>query len=181
MPSSKLADQMIEWDTLLSFAQFGLARSMPDWVPVNRDHRILNLGEGNKLIPGAIGLDYVMGWDAEQERSLSGFPARSVGGIYACHLLEHLSDPRVLLRECARVLVPGCPMNILVPHARSDMYLEEIDHKTPFLLGTWKHLLFNEYMEKGTEGLPFRIGTNILFGVAEQNLAIITQLIREPR
>jgi hypothetical protein len=110
------------------------------------------------------------------------FPDDSVGGIFAINILEHLADPRPLIFEFGRVLAPGCPANIFVPHARSNMYLQDLDHKTPFVLDTWKNLLEpHPFYEKGHAEAPhrLRIGVNFVFGVKDENVGIVTQLIKE--
>lgn len=44
----------------------------------------------------------------------------SLGGIFAAHIIEHL-DPQTafkIIRECARVLVPGGPLVLITPNPR---------------------------------------------------------------
>jgi SAM-dependent methyltransferase len=164
--------------------EFALDREIPQWVPNDLTRAILDLGPGNKEIhaPDIIRLDYP-GWDAEVPGSLGAFHDNSVGGIYAINLLEHLSDPRPLIEEMCRVLAPGCPATIWVPHARSGMYLQDLDHKTPFILDTWKnHLDSHPYYYKGrnTQWIKrVRIGVNVLFGLKEENVGILTQLVKK--
>jgi len=163
----------IEWNPV-GFAQMGLDRVLPDWAPFG-DGPILNLGPGNKPVIGTVGLDYP-DWDAE--KGVIPYSADRVGGVIATHFMEHIANPLNVLQEVGRVLKPGCPFNILVPHGQSLSYLQDLDHKTPFVIDTWKNLLDNPYYAKGKNELPFRLGANFLFGVKEENLAVVTQLIK---
>jgi SAM-dependent methyltransferase len=163
-------------DDILDFTQFGLDRTIPEWEGFGEGKPILHLGPGNKRVHGTVEFEYPE-WDGEKD--LLPYGDGAVGGVIATHFLEHLSNPLHILAEVGRVLAPGCPFNILVPHAHSLMFAHDFDHKTPFVIDTWRNLLENEYYEKGKNGLPFKLGANFLFGVKEANLAIITQLIKE--
>lgn len=162
-------------DSPLYFAEFGLNRQMPDWAPIDWGGHVLHLGPGNKHIPGTIELEWP-DWNAETDSI--DLPDGCVGGIIATHFLEHLASPLNVLREAGRVLREGCPFNILVPHGQSIMYLQDLDHKTPYVLTTWKNLLQNPYYDKDRRALPFEIGANFTFAVKEGNVAVVTQLIK---
>src|ERR1022692_225755 len=45
------------------------------------------------------------------------FADRTVSAIYSSHTLEHLylDDAQQLLRECHRVLIPGCTLRLALP------------------------------------------------------------------
>ena len=182
-------------DGPLTFAEFGLDRATPDWVGINWNMPVLHLGPGEKHIPDTIELDWpewdfdkltydsdIEWWVDYNARTGSGhrlpFWDESVGGIIATHVLEHLKDPRPLLREASRILAPGAPFNILVPHGESLMFKQDLDHQKPFVIETWKTLLSNPYYTKGKDGFSFELGANFLFGVKEANLALVTQLIK---
>ena len=166
----------------LTFAEFGLDRELPEWEDPNWLRPVIHLGPGIKHIPGTIEYEWPE-WDFDKLGTPTGppmFPHKpgSVGGVIATHVLEHLRDPRPLLREVSRILAPGCPFNILVPHGDSLMFKQDLDHKTAFVTETWKTLLENPYYAKEHDGFSFRLGANFLFGVKESNLALITQLIK---
>jgi SAM-dependent methyltransferase len=159
--------------------EFSLDRTIPEWVRVDHSLTMLDLGPGEKWIEhrNVHRLDWPE-WDGE--KGLLRYPSDSIGGIFAINILEHLRDPRPLIREFGRVLAPGCPATIWVPHARSGMYLQDLDHKTPFILDTWKNLLEDHpYYAKDHGGYRLRIGVNVLFGLKEENVGILTQLIKE--
>ncbi|ABD58476.1 methyltransferase [Mycobacterium phage Chill] len=169
-------------DNPLSFALFGLSRQaeLPVWRRLDWGYPILHLGPGDKIVRGAEELDYPA-FDFDDPEISLPYDDGSVGGVIATHVLEHLADPRPLIREVARVLNFGCPFNILVPHGQSPMYLQDLDHKTPFVLDTWKNFLHNGFYDNnyGEGGVPLSIGANFKFALKEGNEAIITQLIKE--
>jgi SAM-dependent methyltransferase len=45
--------------------------------------------------------------------------ANSYDAIVLCHLIEHVHDPRTLLRDCYRILRPGGQLVVLTPNAQS--------------------------------------------------------------
>lgn len=185
------------FDNPLNLALFGLARQtgehFPDWVQANpKNGPVLDLGPGNKLILDAERLDYPE-YDFDDPKqsyrshgNLERSPTRhvcslpyednSVAGIFAINILEHLWDPRPIMAECARVLKPGAPFNIFVPHGLSVMYIQDLDHKKPFNLDSFKNWLFNPFY--GEREVPLRIGTMFKFAIKEGNEGIIVQLIK---
>lgn len=165
----------------LAYALFGLARYMPEWIEPNWEGGlpILDLGPGGKTITRTARLDWP-DWNADQPECLRGhFEDASVGGIYSANLLEHLEDPRHLLREIARVLAPGCAATLLVPHGLSGMYLQDLDHRRPFNLETISNFYHNRYYDKGHTDHDVRLGANFMFGVKEDNLVVCCQVIKE--
>lgn len=179
-------------DNPLGLALFGLDRqdSLP-WVTTVWDRPVLDIGPGVKLIPGADRLDFP-DYDFDAYRHSDGvlrlgwqgilpYKDNSVGGIYAINILEHLWEPRPFIAECARVLHPGCPMNIVVPHALAGVYLQDLDHKKAFILDTWNNFLNNPYYDKGHIPVPLEVGANFKFAIKEENVNIMTQLIKVER
>lgn len=162
-------------NTLLKFVEFGLDRGIPEWVPMDSSAGILHLGPGEKHIRGATVYDLP---EFDLETDILPHSDNSIGGIVATHVLEHLADPRHIIREAARVLKPGCPFNVLVPHADSLMAKQDLDHKSQFVIETWRVLLNNPYYKLNNNDIPFHIGANFVFGVKEENLALVTQLIK---
>lgn len=138
----------------------------------------INLGAGKQEIKGAKSLDLPK-WDAE--RDMIPYHDGSVDTIYAFHFLEHLPAGRVIymLREFERVLKVGGTANVVVPHRLSQMAYHDLDHKTFFCEETWRTLFSTPYYDKNRE-VPWRleVGTNIIIGIVERNLALMTQLRR---
>jgi SAM-dependent methyltransferase len=166
------------WD-LESFFSAGADRHIPEFVRSGEFVRSLNLGAGRKLIGGSEPLD-LPEWDGETQ----DIPASdsSVGTIYAFHFLEHLPAESVIrvLRECQRVLVSGGQLNVVVPHRLSQGAYHDLDHKTFWTEETWRNLFHNSYSNKNgmRSGWEFHVGLNLMIGLNERNLMLVTQLIR---
>lgn len=184
-----------DYENPLEFALFGLARQnkFRTWIPMKAELPILDLGPGSKFVEGALRLDapeynfdaYITHdrYDGDMPyhwgvNCLRQFIDNSVGGIVACHIFEHLFDPRPIIQECARVLAPGCPLNVVVPDADSQIYKQDVDHKTAFCLDSWKTLLDNGgyYDNHAPQGLA--LGCNFKFAIKDGNEIIVTQLIK---
>jgi SAM-dependent methyltransferase len=186
MPKYDLLDAQAD---AFQFFLFGMDRLdvMPEWKDMDGTLPILHLGPGKK---GGQAQTIDCEWpdyDFDHPNSLR-FPANgnqgwddgSVGGVVATHVLEHLADPRVLIWEVARVLAPGCPFNIVVPKAGSNLFNQDLDHKTGFVLDTWKTLLDNSYYLKGKNAdALLDVGFNAEMSIKEGNNVIVTQLIKK--
>lgn len=144
------------------------------WRALNQDTQ----SQASMLLEGVNPIDGYKD-DISEYRCTLPYRDNSIGGIYAVNILEHLWDPRPILEECARVLAPGSPLNVVVPHGRSAMYAEDLDHKKPFELDSWKNWLHNGYWGPDRSGLKLRIGANFKFSVKEGNENLMTQLIKE--
>lgn len=188
-PGLSAKDNHLEW------ALFGLARQdqFPAWVPMQTDLPILDLGPGAKVVESAEVLDWPM-YDFEGYRvrphikmagSMPKYIAKlphhsnSCGGVSAVHVFEHLFDPRPIMKECLRVLAPGCPLNIVVPDADSQVFKQDIDHKTAFCLDTWKTWIDNGGYYDNNAPSRVRLGANFKFAIKDGNEIIVTQLIKE--
>lgn len=162
----------------LELALFGLDRQLPRWIYPNWNLPVLDLGPGNKVIPGAIRLDYP-GWEAEGSSPLYQYKPNSIGGIFAINLLEHLADPRYLINDFGRVLAPGCAATVFVPDANSNMYLQDLDHKTQFVIDSFKNYIEpHPYYAKGHDRTDLRVGAVFNFGVKSENTGVVAQLIK---
>lgn len=78
----------------------------------------LNVGCGDKKIPGFVNLDVVPNADLQVDvRKGLPYDNRSVDGIFCEHFIEHLSQAEgiAFLRECRRALVPGGLLRIATP------------------------------------------------------------------
>jgi SAM-dependent methyltransferase len=138
---------------------------------------IINVGAGNKDIKNAIPFDYPE-WDADREPL--PLPDDSVACIHAYHFLEHVQNPAAILQEFQRVLHVGGVVNIVVPYYTSQMAAHDLDHKHVFCEETWRVLFGNPYYDKNRVEWRFKIGVNVIMGIVERNLALITQLVRVP-
>ena len=159
--------------------KLGMDRVLPQMIGPPTNGLELNLGAGNKLIPGAIALDLSSGWNADKDDL--PYPDRSVAVIHAYHLLEHLRHPIRLLAEVDRVLMPGGVMNIVVPYYTSQMMAQDLTHQHAFCEETWRNLFANDYYVKVEAPAVWRlrVGLNIIIGIVERNLCLMTQLVAE--
>lgn len=187
-----------DFDNPMGLIQFALDREIPEWVEADLSKPVLDIGPGTKVNEMADKIvDYpefnldghltltpgvMTPWEVHGQDRLP-FDRDEVGGIFAINVLEHLWDPRWLIDEAARVLAPGCPFTIFVPHPDSVMYKQDLDHKSRFVLDTWDNYLNSPYYEKGRSRPPLTVGFNMILAVKEDNVGILTQLIKtgEPR
>lgn len=160
-----------------TFFRQAMDRELPE-IRVNAWHsdKTLNLGAGSKQIHNTISLDYPE-WNAD----IHAIPYRdnSIGMILAYHFLEHCQHPVRVLQECQRVLAPGGHMNICVPYYTSQMQAHDLDHKHSFCEETWSNLFSTEYYDKNRIEWKFEIGFNLICGIVERNLCLLTQLIKK--
>jgi len=162
---------------LLDLFELGMARNIKEVVPFNyREGSVnLNVGCGNKEIPNTIGIDYPE-WDADKDPL--PYEDDSVDVIFAFHFLEHCKHPIKVLQDFQRVLKIGGVVNIVVPYYTSQMQAHDLDHKHTFCEETWRNLFSNEFYDKNRVSWHFEIGTNVIIGIVERNLALVTQLIK---
>lgn len=156
--------QLFEW---------AMDRQLPYLIETREDGVELNLGAGNKPIPNAVDLD-LPEWDANKDQI--PFGSGTVDVIHAYHFLEHVDNPIAMLRECERVLVTGGVLNICVPYYRSNMAYHDLTHKHYFTEATWANILHQPYYDRGKWSLE--INLNVIIGIVERNLALLTQLVK---
>lgn len=201
IPSHPDQRLMIGDDNPLGFISWSFDRVIHEWTKMDYSRPIVHIGPGVKTMEGETHrLEYPeFDFDGQITRRQVGgqriefakgirdsgrdhmpFKDNSVGGIVAVCVLEHLYDISWIVREAGRVLAPGCPFNIFVPHPLSVMHLEDADHKSNQVLDSWENLLNNPYYgdEKGKNGIPLKVGFNMKVALKEENTAICTQLIK---
>lgn len=162
-------------DQFQLFFSIAMDRNLPVIIP-KADGVVLNLGAGKKTMPGTIPLD-LPAWDADKE-DIPYF-SDTVEMIYAYHFLEHCKEPVRVLQECQRVLKVGGHMNICVPYYSAQIQAKDLDHKHSFCEETWRILFKNQYYDKNLVKWKFRIGFNLICGLKERNIVLLTQLIKE--
>lgn len=99
----------------------------------------LHLGCGDKRFDGFINVDkdpnadYDVLIDLETEKWI--WEDNSIDEIIVHHLLEHLGDGYFhFLQEMYRVCKPDAIIEIVVPHPRHDVFLNDPTHKRPITL-----------------------------------------------
>ena len=154
--------------------KLGMDREIPLLLPMPAGMH-LNVGCGEKKIPNTIGLDL-----PERDADSDDIPwgDSMVTGIHAYHFLEHVKDPVKMLLEFQRVLLPGGVVNIVVPYYTSQMAAQDLDHKSVWTEETWRVLFDNPYYNKNKVEWQFTVGVNIIIGVVERNMCLMTQLIK---
>jgi SAM-dependent methyltransferase len=159
--------------------ELGLKATLPEVKDPLPGLPMVNLGAGKHEVrwkgETAHSLDRPQ-WDAERDPIPYG--DGQVGGIFALHFLEHLSDPRPILRECMRVLAPGAPLTIAVPHPYGTMAYHDLDHKSFYVTDTWENLRNSRWQSWDRFGWDFYTGINIVIGNKERNLILLAQLIK---
>jgi len=161
--------------TIQDLFYVGMARILPE--PFECDGGLqVNLGAGTyKILLNTESLDYP---ECDFEKDKLPYEDGSVDVLHAYHLLEHLHNPKHLLKECERVLKVGGYMNIVVPYYSSSLQASCLDHHSSFNERTWNNT-FNSYSyDNGTDDWKFRVHLNLIIGIEENNLCLITQLER---
>lgn len=123
--------------------------------------------------------DGITGTGALFREQLVRCPDNFLAGIHAYHFLEHIHDPRRMLREMQRCLMRGGVINICVPHYWGSMAHHDLDHKHNFAVDTWSNTFSAPWYDKDREGWTLRIHFNALMAITERNAAIITQLVKD--
>jgi SAM-dependent methyltransferase len=105
---------------------------------------IADVGCGpTKQVPTAVGIDVAPapGVDvvADVQRGLP-FPDASFDHVFAVHVLEHLDDLLVALRELHRVLRPGGTLHVLCPHWRHVNAVADPTHRRLMDVQTFKYV-----------------------------------------
>ena len=106
----------------------------------------INLGCGNNTEEGWINIDMSptipnidICMDLETEKL--PIPDNSIDEIKAIHVLEHISNLKLVLTECSRVLKPGGEFTIIVPAYSSLGSFQDPTHVRFFTDNTFKYYL----------------------------------------
>lgn len=156
--------------------RLAMKREVPEIAGWRGTETVLNLGGGPQQIPGAICYDITMGWNADV--NFIPHAAETVDHVIMFHFLEHVADPIRMLREVERVLKPGGVATICVPYYTSQMNAHDLTHRSVFCEETWRNLFNPPYYTRGGPEWRFQIGFNLICGVVERNLCLLTQLVK---
>jgi hypothetical protein len=152
-------------------------RDWPRFIGGDPYGRYAQLGHGLKHIEGWDHFD-LPSYNAEED----AIPAAeaSLDGIATYNMLDHISDPRWPLIEAGRVLVDEGWFVSIVPHYLGELSHSCFDHKSQFAVDSWRNALDNKH-DPSQEPIPFDLGFNMIMGLSENNLFLVTQMIRKPR
>jgi hypothetical protein len=169
-------------DQLIKLFKMGMDRSIMEPLPPSHwpIGPVLNVGAGYKVIRDSVSLD-LPEWDADNDPI--PYDDGTVAGIHAYHFLEHVANVPRMMMEFQRVLMPLGVVNIVVPYYTSQMQAHDLTHKNVFCEETWRNLFACDYYDRyDKDGEPFKwkfsVCTNVIMGVVERNLALVTQLIK---
>jgi SAM-dependent methyltransferase len=171
--------------TLWDHFKIAMVRDFPPFfnTHIHPGQTFVQLGPGEKIIePGYhnwVNLDWPE-WDADDPLP---FQDETVAGICTYHSMDHFPNPTFVLAEVQRVLKPrGWFVNV-VPHYSSQLANECIDHKTRWGTDTWRNILTEHQYKHGMiagepERWKLKIGFNMIMGLTERNVVLVTQLIK---
>ena len=152
-------------------------RDWPSFVNTSTEGRYIQLGHGMKWIEGWEHFDLP---EYNAECDTIPLPEESVVGIATYNMLDHVSDPRKVLIEAGRVLKDGGTFTCIVPHYLGELAHSCFDHKSQFAVDSWRNALDNAH-DPSQGAIPFELGFNMIMGLSENNLFLVTQMIRKPR
>ena len=150
----------------------------------------LNLGCGDRLLPGYINVDKAGQPDLRWDLETFPWPWRddSVEHIVMSHSLEHLgATPDVFLRimqELYRVCRDGAKLQIVVPHPRHDNYLGDPTHVRPIspqVLRLFSRKLNLEWQSQGFANTPLALYYGVDFEVEESSYVLEEEYARRWR
>lgn len=96
-------------------------------------YRVLDIGCGNRKIPGAIGVDISRNTQADVIHDLNLFPYpfkdNTFDKVYCIDILEHLDNIIKVMEEIFRISKPNAELDIRVPHFSSMHAYGDPTHK----------------------------------------------------
>lgn len=100
----------------------------------------LNIGSGSSRFDGFLNVDFDNNFEPDYVldigKDIWPWANNSVSEVKAYHVLEHLGDPDFFhcLKELYRVCKPGTKIDVMVPHHRHDVFLNDPTHKRPITI-----------------------------------------------
>ena len=105
--------------------------------------RVLDLGCGNKLRPGAVGIDFNRRTKATIVHNLNVFPypieAEVFDEVYLDNVLEHLDSVLAVMEEVYRITAPGGLVKVIVPYFRSTWAAIDPTHTHFFTVNSFNY------------------------------------------
>jgi len=104
---------------------------------------VIELGCGPNKVAGAIGVDKFQDENvdivADIENGLPFLPDNSVDELFSRHVLEHIENLELLIKEIYRVLKPGGIHRVIVPHFSNPHFYSDYTHRRFFGLYTFDY------------------------------------------
>lgn len=157
-----------------------------EWMDIGRDRRIpapidppeglrFDLGAGFRSPSGSFPLDLPT-WDAMKDPIPCEDGEASL--IWMNGFLDHVPDPRKILRESERALMTGGVINIVIPHGMSELSAADINKHTRWTEKSFRNLLGHPRYTSGGEDIGLVVHTQFILGVVWRNLSLFTQLVK---
>ena len=113
-----------------------------------KERIFIELGCGPNKSAGAIGVDKfedkAVDIVADIENGLPFLPDSSVDEIFSRHVLEHIENLELLIKEIFRVLKPGGIHRVIVPHFSNPHFYSDYTHRRFFGLYTFDYFADEE-------------------------------------
>jgi SAM-dependent methyltransferase len=147
----------------------------------------VHLSPGRKLIKSPANtswfhLDFPE-WDANEDPL--PFLDGEVSGIFTSHAMDHYARPVFVLSEVQRVLKVGGWFVNVAGHYTSELAHNCFEHRTRFAVDVWKNAFSDHYYNPAKGAVDgdrgnwqFKIGFNMIMGLKENNVVLVTQLIK---
>ncbi len=141
----------------------------------------LNLGCGNKIVPGYVNVDKFGQPDLQLDLEKLPWPweESSVGEVVLNHVLEHLGATTQIylgiIQELYRVCAPGARVHIAVPHPRHNDFISDPTHVRAITLeglALFSRQTNRELREKGCADSPLAEYLNVDFRMVSQDYVI---------
>jgi hypothetical protein len=120
----------------------------------HRKRRADAVGVDRRALPG---VDLV----GDVHRVLGALPDACVDRVSSSHFFEHVSDLRGQMDELGRVMTPGAPLEIVVPHFSSAYFYSDPTHVQAFGLYTLSYLARDPILRRNVphyeEPAPFTL------------------------
>jgi len=143
----------------------------------------LNLGCGNRKLPGWVNVDKVAACDPDQVVDLETlpwpWPDDSVAEVTLAHVLEHVGAATEIylgiVKELYRVCRDGAKILIVVPHPRHDHFLADPTHVRPITpdgLGIFSQANNRRWIAEGAANTPLALYHGVDFTIESVNAVL---------
>lgn len=140
----------------------------------------LNLGCGNRKVPGWVNVDKVEACHPDEVVDLEKlpwpWPDESFQEVMLSHVLEHLGAETKtylgIIKELYRVCRNGAKIAIIVPHPRHDFFLGDPTHVRPITpggLALFSQSANRQWIANGAANTPLGIYLDVDFSIESVN------------